>query len=575
MIGRSRHRFLLVNYSGYAEYMEYLYMENGLAYLAGILQRDGHLCRIFDYMTLGMAERLFPVEHLDDIERYRARGLAEIAAGRGLEQGFLDEVRGLEAEIDVRNRRVTRNVATEIVQAVRERGVECVGFKLWSQPSLVDAFFIAEEVRRACPGVMIVGGGPHVDFFMELACEAAPHAFDLFVYGDGEIAVRNLPALLDGALRKEEIPNLIFRGPEGVVVTPPERVSTLDVGTDLAFDHETYPAAQRDDEKVKLVPVENARGCNYQCGFCIHPIKSGRYREKPPQEFLDEVLRLKARYGFINFYAAGSNTSHRNCVANLALAHDRGDGLFLSFFQSARDFDFGSEELLRRSNVGFFWIGVETGSQELAQEAIRNKKTVAQTKAVCALLRDIGIRTYTSYIFPLPGATASAADETLELIEELGSEWVVIYPPLLQPRTPWFLGSSPHVRLLDRDAFLRASMFGIEEVDNKVLPRVITDEALAGSLLINDKPYRETYYEYLRFKRRHEPENPFVAHSYARRACAGRTPRERLYALTDDMTHAVMQALVKGRFEESRPALRRYNAFCTSGEVTPREERRR
>ncbi len=568
MTRRARHRFLLVNYSGYAEYMEYLYMENGLAYLAGVLQRDGHDCHILDFMTLGMAERLFPMEYKADIDRFRDRGLADIVAGQGLERGFLDEVRALEAQIGERNRRVARSVAADVVRTVRERGIECVGFKLWSQPSLGDALFIADEVRRACPGVLIVGGGPHVDFFMERACWTAPTAFDLFVYGDGEVAVRKLPALLDGKLRKEDIPNVIFRGPSGVVVNPPERVSRLEGGIDLAFDRASYPAAERDDEKVKLVPVENARGCNYQCGFCIHPVKSGRYREKSPEEFFDELVRLRERHGFVNFYAAGSNTSHKNCTANLTLVNERGGGFFLSFFQSARDFDFKSEGLLRQSNVGFFWIGVETGSQTLAQESIRNNKSVSQTKAVCALLREIGIRTYTSYIFPLPGAPSHAADETLGVIEELGSEWVVIYPPLVQPRTPWFLGANPHVQLVDREAYLDASMFGIEEVDNKVLPRVVTDEALAGSLLVNGKPYREAYYEYLRFKRRYEPENPFVSHCYSKRGAAGETPRDRLYAMTDEMTRAVMGGLTLGRFEESRPALRRYNEFCTGGGIT-------
>lgn len=566
-MSQNQYNFLFINYSGYPEYMEYLYMENGLPYLAAILKKRGHKCVILDYMTLSVAEKLYPREYIQDIQRLRNDALNGVIKHNSIDSDLMKEIRDIEGLVDERNRKVAAEILKEIVSYIKEMNINCIGFKLWSQPSLKDTFYIIREVKRIFPKLVIVGGGAHVDCFMGDIYEDAGDIFNLLVYSDGEIAVQLLPKYLDGQITLDVIPNIIYKKNGRVVVNPEQRVEKLSCDANVDFDDDTYLGVSKQDEKVKLIPLENARGCNFNCGFCIHPIKSGRYREKNPEEFIEEIYFLKERYGFINFYGVGSNTSHKNCIVNLKKVYERGNEIILSFFQSTRDFDLNNKAFLKEANVGFLWIGVETSSQELAQKAIGNAKQVSTVEAVCLLLKTLGIRTYTSYIFPLPGSKDTLADDTLKMMSKLDSEWVVIYPPLLQPRTAWFGGRNEHIKFVDRNAFVFASMYGIEEIENKVLPRVITDDSLAESVSINGKDYRGIYYEYIQFKARYNSENPVFAHQYTLQDLDLSRPINRFYRITDEMTNSLMKALTCGEFDLARKDLVRYNSFCTSGSL--------
>lgn len=421
--------------------------------------------------------------------------------------------------------------------------------------------------------MLLVGGGPHVDYFLEHTYEDID-LFDLLVYGDGEIAVRQLPAFLAGTVSLADIPNVIYgdRQSGRILRNREERVNPLRSDLVSDFSAVTYPAMAFADEKVKLIPTENSRGCNFQCKFCIHPIKSGRYREKPVEAYVDELERLRTAYGFVNFYAAGSNTTHRHCVAILSEAYRRGNHVGLSFFQSGRDFKAENIEIIAKANTVFFWIGVETGSQALSDETLGKRKRVPKMLEVNRLLKNHGVRTYNSYIYPVPGCDRSVERETLDLINEIDSEWVVIYPPLIQPRTAWFTDPVDSIEFHDRTAFLFSSMYGIEELENKVLPPVVTNQRLAGSVYMNGMSYRDVFFEHVRFRNQYSrgsmtPHHARVSSSAPQRGVS------QLYELTDAMTSAVNETLSSGgSFDRARQALARYNELCTSGSLQGAEE---
>jgi hypothetical protein len=134
----NKYNFLFVNYSGYPDYMEYLYMENGLPYLCGLLKKKGHNCTILDYMALSIAERLYPKEYIGDITRLRRSALDNIIKHKIIPADLMKEIAELEGLIDERNRKVVNEILKEIILYIKEININCVGFKLWSQPSLKD-----------------------------------------------------------------------------------------------------------------------------------------------------------------------------------------------------------------------------------------------------------------------------------------------------------------------------------------------------------------------------------------------------------------------------------------------------
>lgn len=561
------YNFLFVNYSGYPDYMEYLIADNGLAYLAAVLGADGHSAYIMDYVTVSTAERLYSPDVMARVNELRERVRDSIIGTNAISDSDMHLIAEIELMVDAHNRKVTDDIAAEICDQIRLRNVDCIGIKLWSQPALKDTLHIVKVVKENFPHLLLVGGGPHIDCFLDHVYEDTD-LFDLLVYGDGEIPVRQLPSYLAGAVALADIPNIIYRDRQSGRIERNHEVRMNPLRSNIVpdFSTATYPAMALQDEKVKLIPTENSRGCNYQCKFCIHPIKSGHYREKDVEAYVDELEQLRAAYGFVNFYAAGSNTTHRHCVAILSEAYRRGNQIGLSFFQSGRDFKPENIEIIAKANTVFLWVGVETGSQQLSDETLGKRKRVPKMLEVNRLLKNHGIRTYNSYIYPVPGCDESVSQATLELINEIDSEWVVIYPPLIQPRTAWFTSPTDSIEFRDRSAFLFASMYGIEELENKILPPVVTNERLARSVYMNGMSYRSVFFEHVRFRNQYS-RGSMTAHHTRYSSSGPQRGVSRLYELTDAMSAAINKALSDGSFDRARHALVKYNEYCTSGSL--------
>lgn len=548
--------------------MEYLYVDNGLAYLAGLLLHLGHKCEIMDYVTISGAERLYYSEYVKKSNELRKNAMQQIVETGNIADDLISEIIAHEELINKKNRKVSEEIIAEIKAKIDKSSIEAIGFKLWSQSSLRETIYIAKCIKEIFPNLLLFAGGAHVDYFLENVYDNHLNGiFDFCIYSDGEVAMKELGHYLDGEIKIENIPNIIYEKNGTIIRNFNKRKETLKRDYDMNFDADVYPAVAADDEKVKLIPIENTRGCNFNCAFCIHPIKSGCYKEKMLDEFFDEMYSLNKKYGFINFYACGSNTSHENCISILSEVYNRGNDLILSFFQSTRDFNFDNIEILEKANVGFFWIGIETASKEISKEIIRNGKDISKSEQVCQALNTIGVRHYDSYIFPMPGNDFLKAQETLDLIHRIDAEWVVIYPPLLQPRTAWVEKGNEFIKFVDKKNYIKESRFGIEEFDNKVLPPVLTNKALGESVFINGKSYKQIYCEYLQFRYSYDKNNLTSAHNYHPKRLSLNNDMNIFYTQHDKMTAAIMKALQEGCFDEARFELKKYNDMCTAGSI--------
>jgi radical SAM superfamily enzyme YgiQ (UPF0313 family) len=418
------------------------------------------------------------------------------------------------------------------------------------------------------PKIVIFAAGAHIDYFLERVYTSSNEdIFDFCIYADGEPAIDMIPKYIKNEVTLKDIPNIVYKENGQVIRNKCERIKKLSYDYGMNFDKDVYPAVYSNCEKVKLIPVENARGCNFRCEFCIHPIKSGNYREKSINELMEELDVLNKKYGFINFYACGSNTSHKFCIDILKKVYEKGNDYILSFFQSARDFNIENRDILSKANVGFFWIGIETASQDIAKNQIKNHKKISDSELVCKLLNEIGIRHYDSYIFPMPGYNFMSADETIELINRINSEWVVIYPPLLQPRTAWVEKGNEYIKFINKEQFINESMFGIEEIENKIFPPAVTNKKLIETVTINERNYQEVYYQNVRFRYRYDKNNILAAHNYNPKKLDLSILKNKFYYQHDKMSECVNKALRTGDFDEARKELSRYNEMCTSGTI--------
>ena len=431
-------RWLLINYAGYPYAPNSLMPDNGLANLASALLAEGCEVEILDYCTVSTIRRMTsPALHdrlsrawntLRDRKRGALPSLRKFAAMASLP--------GAERERRRLHDAAVARIGDEIVARIRERSVNAVGFKLWNGDGFAGAGALASQIRRQCPGVRIFGGGPHVDVFQERVLRRYPQ-YDALVCGEGEETIRHLATHGGDAGAYPGIPNLYFMDGGRIRTTPEQMVKDLDQLPEPVYDEAIYPA-MAGNEKIKVIVIDESRGCRNECAFCIHPVKSHRsVRLKSIPRLIREVKELDRRYGFRSFRFAGSCTPYSLLNSFAAAVIQEQLPLSYASFAHIRDAEEADFELIRKSGGLALFFGIESCSQPIL-DAMRKRVKVSSIRETLRRSHEAGIFTVGSLIFPAPGETPATEQETLTMLPELKVDALMLQAPIVAPRTAWF-----------------------------------------------------------------------------------------------------------------------------------------
>jgi hypothetical protein len=412
--------------------------DNGLANLAGSLLDQRKDVEILDFCTVSTIRRMTSPELQSRLARawdtLRQSGQGPLASLRRL--AMLPVLQQGEKERRRLQDQAVGNIGNELVDLIRKKSITAVGFKLWNGDGLEGSARLAEQVRRQCPGVRLFGGGPHVDVFMDRILRRYP-IFDALIYGEGEDTIRLLADRGGNPLAWGDIPNLIFVRNGTFHRTEERSIGDLDLLPLPIYDPAIYPA-MAGDEKVKVIVIDESRGCRNGCAFCIHPVKSHRQvRLKSIGRLLREVRRMDEQYGFRAFRFAGSCTPYSLLNEFAGEVSRQKLPLRYASFAHIRDNEEAVFAAIRKSGCVALFFGIESGSQRIL-DAMRKKVKVSQIQAALRHCRDAGIFTVGSLIFPAPGEDAHSEAETLALIPTLGLNSIMLQAPIVAPRTDWF-----------------------------------------------------------------------------------------------------------------------------------------
>jgi hypothetical protein len=412
--------------------------DNGLANLAGALLAQGKHVEIIDYCTVSTVRRMTS----PDLQRRLSRAWESLRRGGGGPLGSLRRLAMLPAlQRGERERRHLQNrtigeIGEELVARVKDQQIDAVGFKLWNGDGLEGAGRLATTLRRNCPHLRIFGGGPHVDLFMEAILQTYP-AFDALVYGEGEETIQHLAAAGGTPDAFGSIPNL-FYSLDGTPHRTQERmVDRLDTLPLPVYDPAIYPA-MKGDEKVKVIVIDESRGCRNNCVFCIHPVKSHRQvRVKSIARLIEEVRRLEIQYSLRAFRFAGSCTPYSLLNDFAGELVRQNISLRYASFAHIRESDDANFPLLKQSGCQALFFGIESGSQRIL-DAMRKGITVEQVRKAIRQSHQAGIFTVGSLIFPAPGEDQHSERETMGLIQQIPLDSLMLQAPVVIPRTAWF-----------------------------------------------------------------------------------------------------------------------------------------
>jgi radical SAM superfamily enzyme YgiQ (UPF0313 family) len=210
---------------------------------------------------------------------------------------------------------------------------------------------------------------------------------------------------------------------------------------------------------LKMIVLDDSRGCGYGCAFCTHPYESGsRMRVRSARRIVADMADIVARHGIRAFRFAGSSTpgSLMADVADEITRRDL-DVEYASFahFASARPEHF---RLMRESGLYAMFFGIETGSEELSRRALGRAGKLQGIRETVQAAKEAGIAVVCSMIVPMPFETRETFEESIKLLVELRPDSVPVQFPGLLPGSQWFAEPERFGFEVDRQAYLRENL---------------------------------------------------------------------------------------------------------------------
>ena len=299
-------RGLLVSYAGYTYTPSSLTPDNGLANLAGALLEAGHEARIIDYGTISTMRRLFP-EPLSVLVKPLAQELLRDGGGSVPSAEQMAKLQQLAAQLEAHQEAELRRIGHELVAEARQFQPDFVGFKLWNGDGFTGSVVLSQMLRAEFPNLHIYAGGPQASWFKQVIYQRTD-VFEAIALGEAEATIVELAQHATGQQALAQIPGIIYREDGEVHEVP--RTEWLDLNTLPApvYDPGVYPA-MAGEEKIKIIVLDDSRGCPFRCGFCTHPVESGpRLRTASPKLLVDRMAQMLNQHGISAFRLAGSST---------------------------------------------------------------------------------------------------------------------------------------------------------------------------------------------------------------------------------------------------------------------------
>jgi len=249
---------------------------------------------------------------------------------------------------------------------------------------------------------------------------------DFILLGEAEMT---LLKLIDAVQKKEidffHIEGLAFLRNETVVKTTKRSVmKDLD---ELPFpawdivDMEPYRQSWMKHAGYFSMNVATTRGCPFKCNWCAKPIYGNRYNMRSPQNVVNELIMLKAKFHFDHIWFCDDIFGLRpGWIKEFAGLIEKEKLSFKFKMQGRVDLLLKEDNIkdLSRAGCDNIWMGAESGSQKIL-DAMDKGTTVQQIVEATRLLKKNKIKPSFFIQFGYPGETYDDIKKTIAMINKL------------------------------------------------------------------------------------------------------------------------------------------------------------
>ncbi|MBI4847814.1 MAG: radical SAM protein [Nitrospirae bacterium] len=293
--------------------------------------------------------------------------------------------------------------------------------------NLNDCYQTAKIAKNIKPDIKTVLGGAHTTMYPE---ESIKKDFiDFIVIGEGEFIVKKLLDCLENRGDLAAVPGIVWKTGDKIIRNePPSPIKDLDslpLPARHLFPIEKYSAASQLKGK-RVMNMVVSRGCPFRCSFCWVPEAFGRnIRYRSPESVVREMKLLKEKYGAdcIRFWddSFSANRKWINQFCDLLITEDL--NIPWSCFTRVDLVNLAVLKKMEASGCYQIFYGIESGVQRLL-DIINKGTTLEQASNAVKLTKAAGIESFCSYMLALPGETQKDAEQTIEFAKKLNSDYV-------------------------------------------------------------------------------------------------------------------------------------------------------
>lgn len=296
-------------------------------------------------------------------------------------------------------------------------------------------------------------------------------AADIAVMGEGDETIVDLLDAIFKGRQLEEVPGICFKKDGAVVKNPPrpfiKDISSIPFIDYDIFDIEIYLENSKNSaceplmvprDQVRWLPINTARGCIANCGFCYHVFKKIPYRFRTAESIVAEIKLLVEKYSLnqILFYDELTFYSKKQI---LNLVQKFKDEKFTFTWAAECRADLFSEESdvdillkMKETNCVRVSYSLESAVEQILKE-MNKHLTVAQFVRQTELVHKAGMAVSTSLVLGYPQETPETIKKTIQCCIDNR-----IYPStgylLPQPGSKIYQYALEHGHIKDEEEFL-------------------------------------------------------------------------------------------------------------------------
>ncbi|MCL7412041.1 MAG: B12-binding domain-containing radical SAM protein [ANME-2 cluster archaeon] len=307
-----------------------------------------------------------------------------------------------------------------------------------------DSLRFAQHLRGSCD--LLVAGGP----LPSSDPAAFLPEFDIVLRGEGEHVMVDILRSYESGDDPASVPGIVYcRGNNGRTTSSENNDEIVFTGTSAMepdLDSISFPARDLlpNDTYIEYwkkrfgyaaTTVITTRGCPFACEFCSNAVFGVSYRERSPENVIDEVEQaLSLGYDHIHF-ADDVFTLNKERIIRICTEIMKRDLCFT--WECLGRVDSMDQEIasaMKSAGCNRIFFGIESGSNPVL-EMMNKKITVDQALRVVNAVHSAGIMTGAFFILCYPGETDSTVLDTLRFSTSLPLDYLSFTMPYPLPGT--------------------------------------------------------------------------------------------------------------------------------------------